>query len=114
VPGPLIQALAQGTCPHQLGQLVVKTSNARVFLSGQPALTATDIVNVGGCPFQVPVGAGTKPQPCMTCKPVPAAHVFIGSSAAVVNQPGSAICQSAEQIPQGPATIVSQTRVIAT
>jgi hypothetical protein len=114
VPGPLIQALAQGTCPHQLGQLALKTSNARVFLNGQPALTVADIVQVASCPFQVPVGAGTKPQPCITCKPVPAGRVFIGPSAAVVNLPGSAICQSAEQIPQGPATIVSQTRVVAT
>jgi hypothetical protein len=114
VPGPLIQALAQGTCPHQLGQLVLKTSNARVLLNGQPALTALDIVNIGSCPFQVPVGAGTKPQPCMTSKLVAATKVFIGPNAAVVNLPGSAICSSADQIPAGPATIVSQTRVIAT
>jgi hypothetical protein len=113
VPGPLIQALAPGTCPHVLGQLACKTSNARVFLDGRPALTVADVPQVASCPFQVPVGAGTKPQPCLTARPAPAGHVFIGPNAAVVNQPGAAICQSAEQIPQGPATIVSQTRVVA-
>jgi hypothetical protein len=114
VPGPLIQALATGTCPHAAGQLAFKTTNTRVLLDGRPALTTADVVQIAGCPFQVPVGAGTKPQPCVTARPLAAPRVLIGGTPAVVNQPGSAICQSAEQIPQGPASIVSQTRVVVT
>jgi hypothetical protein len=114
MPGPLLQALVQGTCPHQAGLLALKTSNARVFVDGRPAMTSADTVNVAGCPFQVPVGAGTKPQPCVTAVPATAPRVLIGNSPAVLNQPGSTPCFSAEQIPQGPATIAGQTRVVTT
>jgi hypothetical protein len=109
----MIQALAPGVCPHVVGQLVLKTTNVRVLLTGQPALTAVDLVQIAGCPFQIPA-TPVKPQPCVTAKLVPATRVFVNGSPAVVNQPGTAICTSIEQIPAGPATIVSQVRVVAT
>lgn len=113
MPGPMIQALASGTCPHVAGQLALKTTNVRVLLTGGPALTATDLVQIAACPFQVP-GTPVKPQPCVTAKLIPASRVFVNGTPAVINQPASAICSSVEQIPAGPATIVSQTRVVAT
>ncbi|TCV86745.1 hypothetical protein EDC63_106106 [Sulfurirhabdus autotrophica] len=91
----------------------------RVLVSGQPVAIATNIINVGpGCPFQIPVGVGTKPQPCITVK-----WVNLSSRVAVMGQPvllqvspgpGAGVCQSAEQIPQGPPVVSAvQPRVFA-
>ena len=81
------------------------TSNVRVFVSGAPAVTAADVFTVAGCPFTIPV---PKPQPCVTIRWAPATRVFINGQPAVVQMPGSGqgICQSAEQIPQGPPNVV--------
>ncbi len=112
MPGTLYHVGAQATCPHA-GQATTVSSNTRVLVSGQPVATFTDTTTVAACPFQVPVPGGTKPQPCVTVKwLVPAVRVFVNGQP-VLLQTSSGICQSAEQIPQGPPTIVAtQPRVI--
>jgi hypothetical protein len=111
MPGTLVQTLATGTCLHG-GQAVAAGTAARVLLSGQPAVKATDTHTVAGCPFQIPVGAGTKPSPCVTASQfVPATRVLVEGVPAVLNtSPG--IGKSPEQAPQGPVTFsVTQPRV---
>jgi hypothetical protein len=114
MPGPVYHVGAQGMCPHA-GQLSTVSSNTRVLVGGQPAATFADVSTIAGCPFQVPVGAGTKPQPCVSVKwLVPATRVMVNGQPALL-QTSTGLCLSAEQIPQGPPTItVNQTRVIAT
>lgn len=117
MPGPLYHVGASGMCPHGAAINTV-TANVRVLVSGNPVATvsmATTQSTIAGCPFQVPVGAGTKPQPCVTVQwLVPATRVQINGEPALL-QTSSNLCKSAEQIPQGPGTItVNQTRVIAT
>ena len=70
---------------------------------------------VSGCPFQIPVGAGTKPQPCIKIQWIkPALRVKINGQPALL-QDSSGLCQSAEQIPQGPPqVVVTQMRVKGT
>ncbi len=111
MPGFLVHVGAQGMCPHA-GQVTFTTTNARVLVNGQPAVTLPDVFTIAGCPFQIPVGAGTKPQPCVTGRwVVPATRVLINGQPAIL-QASSGLCQSAEQIPQGPPTVtVVQTRV---
>ena len=72
----------------------------------------TDYPILAGCAFTVPPG---KPQPCMKVQwLVPAARVMIGGQPAIL-QSSSGLCQSAEQIPQGPPTvIVTQVRASGT
>jgi hypothetical protein len=113
MPGLLMHVGAAVTCPHGAPGTTV-SANARVLVSGTPVATIADVTTVAGCPFQVPVGAGTKPQPCVKILwSVPAARVLVNGQPALLNtSPG--IGQSAEQIPQGPATVVTQTRVVAT
>jgi hypothetical protein len=64
---------------------------------------------VAGCAFTVPPG---KPQPCVKVQwMVPATRVRIGGQFAIL-QSSSGLCQSAEQIPGGPpSVVVSQLRV---
>jgi hypothetical protein len=114
MPGAIVHVGAGIICPHGASVSVV-TSNTRVLLGGQPAATLADTYPVAGCPFQVPVGAGTKPQPCVTARwLVPATRVLVNSQP-VILQTSTGLCQSVEQIPQGPPTVVAaQPRVVAT
>ncbi|MDR3692459.1 MAG: hypothetical protein P4L46_23965 [Fimbriimonas sp.] len=100
-------------CPHA-GQVQAVASNPRVTLGGQPAVTLSDTFTVSGCPFQIPIGTGTKPQPCVKVQwLVPAMRVKIGGNPVLVTS-STGICQSAEQIPQGsPVISVTQMKVSA-
>jgi uncharacterized Zn-binding protein involved in type VI secretion len=114
MPGPLIHLGITAMCPHG-GSVSVVTSNTRVLVSGQPVATLADQYPIAACPFQIPVGAGTKPQPCMLVKwLVPALRVKVMGQP-VILQMSTGLCQSAEQIPQGPPSVtVAQTRVVGT
>jgi len=114
MPGPLFHVGAQAICPHA-GQISTVSTNTRVLVSGQPVATMADTFPIAGCPFQIPVGPGTKPQPCVQVRwLVPATRVTVNGQP-VLLQTSTGICQSIEQIPQGPPTIVAtQPRVIGT
>lgn len=109
MPGPLYHVGASAICPHG-GQVTTISSNVRVLVSGMPVATVADVGLVAGCVFTVPP---SKPQPCVKVQwTVPAARILINGQPALV-QTSIGLCQSAEQIPQGPATIVStQPRVV--
>jgi hypothetical protein len=111
MPGPLYHLGATATCPHG-GPVSVITSNARVLVSGQPVAILTDTYPVAGCAFTLPNG---KPQPCVLTRwLVPAVRVTVMGQP-VILQTSTGICQSAEQIPQGPPIVVAtQPRVIGT
>lgn len=115
MPGMLLHVGATVTCVHGAGQATIVPSNTRVMVGGQPVAVLTDTTTVAGCPFQIPIGTGTKPQPCVTIKwLVPATRVMVMQKPALI-QTSSGLCQSAEQIPQGaPIVSVTQMRVRAT
>jgi hypothetical protein len=110
MPGFLYHLGATAICPHG-GQISVVSSNTRVLVNGTPVATISDFFPIAGCVFTVP---GPKPQPCIQAKfLVPAARVTVNGQPALI-QTSTGLCQSAEQIPQGPPSIlVTQTRVVA-
>jgi len=114
MPGFLLHVGATLLCPHG-GQVSVVPSGGRVLAGGQPVATTGDQFPIAGCPFQVPIGTGTKPQPCVKVQwLVPALRVKVGGQPALL-QTSSGICQSAEQIPQGaPSVVVTQVRARGT
>lgn len=109
MPGSLFHAGASAICPHG-GQVSVIPSNTRVLVSGQPVATLGDLFLVGGCAFTV----GPKPQPCLKVQwLVPATRVLVNGQPAIL-QTSVGLCQSAEQIPQGPPSVIAtQPRVMA-
>src|SRR5262245_22460802 len=111
MPGFLFHVGATAICPHG-GQVSTVPGNPRVLLGGQPAATLADTYLVAGCAFTVPPG---KPQPCIKVQwIVPALRVLIGGQPAIL-QDSTGLCQSAEQIPQGPpSVVVTQVRVRGT
>lgn len=120
MPGLMLHLGAQLVCTHQV-PATIAPGQVRVSVNAAPVATLANVVTVAGCPFQVPVGAGTKPQPC-----VKVVWANVSSRVLVMGQPvllqappgpgpGGAVCQSVEQIPQGPPTVRTvQSRVIAT
>ena len=108
---PLLTSASTIQCTHAASVSAVASSQ-RVKFGGEVAVVLSDTFTVSGCPFQIPVGAGTKPQPCTTVQfIVPAVRVKVGGQPALL-QSSSGICQSAEQIPQGPPSVVQvQARV---
>ena|SRR5688572_29176713 len=117
MPGLLLHVGAVAQCTHKAVATIAPTQ-PRVVVSGQPIANITAPTAVAVCPFQIPVGAGTKPQPCVTVKwTMPSTRFLVGGKpAALVPTPGApapGVCQSAEQIPQGPPTVSTmQTRVV--
>jgi hypothetical protein len=116
MPGLLLHVGAVMQCTH-VAQVTLAPGQTRVLVSGQPVATVSNLLTVAGCPFQVPVGAGTKPQPCVKVQwLLMSSRVLVGGQPALL-QPapgsGSGLCQSAEQIPQGPPVVATlQTRVM--
>ena len=118
MPGLVLHAGAQVSCFHA-APAAVAPSVPRVLVSGSPVTTVSTLP-VAGCPFQVPVGPGTKPQPCITVNwAAVSARVFAMGQPLLLQLPpgpgpGAGVCKSVEQIPQGvPQVRAMQTRVIA-
>ncbi len=113
MPGPVLHVGAVATCPHG-APVQTGVPAPRVLVNGMPAATVLAVYTVVDCPFQIPGGAGMKPQPCVKVMwPVPSARVLIGGSPAVTVLSGG-LCQSVEQIPAGPPIITTvQPRVVA-
>ena len=111
---PLLHVGATVMCPHA-GQASIVPSNVRVKVSGQFVAVLPDTTTVAGCPFQVPVGPAVKPLPCVAVRwLVPAMRVTVGGHPALLKT-SSGLCQSVEQIPQGPPNVVqTQMRAKAT
>ncbi len=102
---PIVNKDSQIQCPHA-ATVNIQTSNSQVKADGQAVATMSDTFTVSGCPFQIPIGTGTKPQPCVTLQwVVPATRVRVNGQPVLLKD-SSGICQSAEQIPQGPPNVV--------
>ena len=110
MPGPLFHVGATTICPHG-GQVTTISTSARVLVGGMPVATMGDTFLVAGCAFILAL----KPQPCVKVQwLVPATRVLVNGQPAIL-QTSTGLCQSVEQIPQGPPTIVAnQPRVIGT
>lgn len=111
--GPILHLGASVNCTHGAAMQVAPGS-ARVLVDNKPAATMADSFPVAGCPFQIPIGTGTKPSPCLRIQwTVPATRVTVNGSP-VITMVSTGLGLSPESAPQGPPIPASaQTRVIA-
>lgn len=94
---------AQAMCPHG-GQVSTTPGSAKVTVGGQGVASLADTFPIAGCSFTLPNG---KPQPCMKVQWVTqAVRVKIGGQPAILST-SSGLCLTAEQIPQGPPSVVT-------
>ena len=103
---PILTTASIVQCPHA-GSVQLSTSNTLASVDGAPMLLVTDLHTVSGCPFQVPIGTGTKPQPCVTVMWQVGATQTNVNSTPVLLQTSVGLCFSADQIPQGPPVVVN-------
>ncbi|WP_209425146.1 hypothetical protein [Pararhodobacter sp. SW119] len=103
---PILTTNGSVMCPHG-GAATLSTSQSDAEADGGRVILTSDEHTIAGCAFQVPVGAGTKPQPCVTLRwQMGATAVKVGGTS-VVTQASVGLCYSAEEIPQGPAIIAN-------
>lgn len=95
------------TCPHG-GQVSLSTSNSQLTIEGSPALVLSDRHSVSGCPFTLP---NAKPQPCVSVQWLVGASRSQAGGVPLLLQSSVGLCLSAEQIPQGPPTVVQVQQV---
>lgn len=91
-------------CPHG-GQVIIQTSNT-VTNNQIPLPTQFDTFTVVGCPYQMPAPSGTVPSPCVLVRWVKADIKVKINGVPSLNEQSIGICYSAQQIPQGPVSIV--------
>lgn len=108
---PIVTMATRIQCPHAVPGTLV-TTTAKVLVDGMPPLVSGDKGMVAGCPFTVPTG---KPQPCTTALLTGIATKVLAENKPVLLLNPSDICQSADQIPQGPVVWSTiQSKVLAT
>ncbi len=98
---PILHVGALVQCPHQIPAQMIAAST-RVKVGGQPVLVVNDTFLIAGCPFTV----GPKYQGCVKILwVVPAMRVKAGGQFVLLKD-STGICQSAEQIPNGPPSVM--------
>ncbi len=93
-------------CPHG-GSVSIISANTRVKVDSAYAALATDQFVVSGCPFQIPVGVGTIPSPCLTVQWIVTDLRVKVNSTPTLSRSDVGLCMSGAQIPQGPVVIAN-------
>lgn len=91
-------------CPHG-GTVSIVTTNAKANAAAPLAL-ATDTFTIAGCPFQIPVGVGTVPHPCLTVQWVKPNVKTLVSGTPTLAQDSVGLCLAVDQAPQGAVSVV--------
>lgn len=98
------------TCPHSI-PATIAASSSKVLIASTPTAVMGDKGTVSGCPFTLPNG---KPQPCVTALLTKASSKVLAENKPVLLLNPADICQSGDQIPNGPVVWSSpQTKVLA-
>jgi len=94
------------TCPHG-GSVQFISSNTKVMAGGIPITLVSDTATISGCSFQIPVGLGTIPSPCIYVQwIVPDTRVRVGGTF-TLSQSSTGLCIGATGAPQGPVMVNS-------
>jgi hypothetical protein len=95
-------------CPHG-GTVTITSTNTKVQAADALAL-ATDTFAIVGCPFQIPVGVGTVPHPCVSVLWTQPNMNTMVNGVPTLSQDSVGLCLAADQVTQGPVSVV-QTQI---
>lgn len=91
-------------CPHG-GSVTIVSANMSASASAALAL-ANDTFTIAGCPFQIPVGTGTVPHPCVKVQWTrPNTHTMVNGTPTLTKDSGG-LCLAGDQAAQGQVSIV--------
>jgi hypothetical protein len=91
-------------CPHG-GTVSIVSANTQTQASAPLALS-TDTFTIAGCPFQIPVGTGTVPHPCVSVQWTQPNTMTSVNGTPTLAQDSVGLCLAADQAPQGPVSVV--------
>jgi hypothetical protein len=106
MPGNVLNISSTVLCMHG-GSAILTTSNSKLMVDNVLALLESDVHSVAGCPFQIPVGPGTKPSPCIRIEWSMGAMQMQVNGVGVLLQSSIGKCYSPEGAMQGVANIVN-------
>lgn len=106
MPGNVLTTGSTVLCTHG-GSATLTTANSRIMSDNMPALLESDVHTVSGCPFQIPIGTGTKPSPCIRIEWSAGSTQLQINGVGVLVQSSVGKCYSAEGAVQGVASIVN-------
>lgn len=106
MPGNILTISSTVLCMHG-GSAILTTANSKVMADNVPALLESDVHAVAGCPFQIPVGVGTKPSPCIRIEWSGGSAQVQVNGVGVLLQSSIGKCFSPEGAMQGIANIVN-------
>ncbi len=104
--GNTVNTVATLQCPHG-GAVQIVSANARVKADSAFAALATDQYVISGCPFQIPVGVGTVPSPCLTVQWIVTDMRVKVNGIPTLSRSSVGLCLNALQVPQGPVVIAN-------
>jgi hypothetical protein len=104
--GNTLNVMSTLQCPHG-GAVQIISANARVKAGGAFAALATDQFLISGCPFQIPVGVGTVPSPCLTVQWIVTDLRVKVNNTPTLSSNSVGLCLNAMQVPQGPVSIAN-------
>lgn len=91
-------------CPH--GGTVAMVSANLTVRADAPLVLASDTFSISGCPFQIPVGTGTVPHPCVKVQWITTNPLARVNGADTLTRDSVGICLAADQAPQGPVAVL--------
>lgn len=106
MPGNILTISSTVMCTHG-GSAVLTTANSKVMVDNVPALLESDMHSVAGCSFQIPIGTGTKPSPCIRIEWSAGSVQLQVNGTGVLLQSSVGKCYSSEGATQGVASIVN-------
>ncbi len=102
--GNSLNTLSNLQCPH-MGAVQITSFNMSVSADNAHAALSSDQFVIVGCPFQIPVGAGTVPSPCVKVQWILTDTRVKVNGNPTLSSTSVGLCLNAQQIPQGPVTI---------
>lgn len=101
----LLTTASSLSCPH--GGTVAIVSANPAAQAGAPIALATDTYTITGCSFQIPVGAGTVPHPCVSVQWTRVNMLTMVNGTPTVAEDSKGLCLAADQAPQGAVSVAS-------
>lgn len=103
---PLLTTAASLMCPHG-GTVSIVSASSPVQAGGAPLALVSDSFSISGCPFQITVGTGSVPHPCVRVQWVRSNLLTTVNGTATLAQDSLGLCLAADQLPQGPVSVLS-------
>lgn len=102
---PLLTTASQLACPHG-GSVSITSVNGNTHAAQAPLALANDTFAISGCPFQIPIGTGSVPHPCVSVRWVKPNVQCTVNGQPTLSQNSVGLCLAADQAPQGVVSVV--------